>query len=91
MTPKNSDNTIKHTSKMTPKEKAVELIWKFIDNKIVANTHFIESINQEVYSSDVEFDNSKKAAIIVAEESMKVCTIDDILYWKQVVYEIESY
>ena len=76
---------------MTSKERAIKLIWKFIDEKIILNTYLDESINEEVYSSDVEFDNAKKAAIIVAEEVVKVCAIDDITYWKQVVSEIESY
>ncbi len=85
--------------KQRAKEKAEELVYKFIEKDLVKTDYFDDELWLEVYSSDVQFQNAKQCALIGVQEIINAnphsnpfnteiySTMD---YWLQVKKEIEE-
>ena len=72
------------TRTMTPKEKAKELVDKYIE---------LTLYHDKKYGISVDLENSKQCALIAADEvinSMTVATSVHLPYWQQVKHEIEN-
>ena len=65
---------------MTPKEKAQELVKKYL-------TYFPEFYHDEM-SYDYNEDKAKECALIAVDEILKITWVED--YWREVKYEIEK-
>ena len=80
---------------MTPKEKAEELVYKFIEKELVNTCYFDDELWLEVYSSDLEFQNAKQCALITVNKIIEAITHIYETYeyrdfWLQVKKEIEE-
>lgn len=80
---------------MTPKEKAEELVYEFIEKDLVKTYYFDDELWLEVYSSDVEFQNAKQCALFTVNKIIEAITHIYETYeyrdfWLQVKKEIEE-
>jgi hypothetical protein len=64
---------------MTPKEKAQELVQRFIDEAYAETT-------EQLYTPI-----AKKAALIAVNEILKECVEDKQSYWQEVKQEIKNF
>lgn len=61
---------------MTPKEKAIELVTKFL------------TYSNQFYPNDTR--DAKQCALISVDEILQTCTESSIWYWQEVKQEIEK-
>lgn len=74
---------------MSPKEKAKELVEKFIPN---VYCYLGSGMLTNEYSEEVALVNAKKQALICVNEIIEVIKPHlDITYWSQVKQELENY
>ena len=66
---------------MTPKEKAIELVYKFT---LYLGT---DVTGQEYYARELD---AKKCALIAVDEILQLCPLANRDYWEQVKQEIEN-
>ena len=64
---------------MTPKEKAIEIVWKFYNN--------IEHTISNEYA-DKDWEIAKQCALVAADECLKTCVFSMIYYWQEVKEEL---
>jgi hypothetical protein len=76
---------------MTPKEKAIELVSKMY-NVEGGGTGIVEKSNSYFPNGCVHWYDSKKYALIVVDEILKVIEElrTEVLYWQEVKTEIEA-
>lgn len=80
--------------KQRAKEKAEELVYKFIEKELVNTCYFDDELWLEVYSSDLEFQNAKQCALIAVTEIWDALESERVFekydYYQQVKKEIEA-
>lgn len=84
---------------MTPKEKAENLVYKFIENDLIKTDYFDDELKLEVWSSSVQLQNAQKCALIALQEIINAnphsnpfntAVYSTMDYWLQVRKEIED-
>ena len=81
--------------KQRAKEKAEELVYKFIEKNLVNANRFDYQLELEVWSSSVQFESAKQCALIAVDGIIEAITHIYETYeyrdfWIQVKKEIEA-
>lgn len=81
--------------KQRAKEKAEELVYKFIEKDLVNPNRFDYELELEVWSSSVQFESAKQCALIAVDgilnnDGFTECDIYLTEFWQQVKKEIEA-
>ncbi len=80
--------------KQRAKEKAEELVYKFIEKDLIKTDYFDHELCLEIYSSSVELENAKQCALIAVTEIWDALESERVFekydYYQQVKKEIEA-